>query len=67
MLTWDDTFTIAGILKRQHPDIDPSSVSLMMIFKWVIELPDFEDDPELANDDILCAICQEWFEEANPI
>jgi len=26
-----------------------------------------KDDPELANDEILLAICQEWYEEINPI
>lgn len=35
----------------------------MMIFRWTLDLPGFEDDPELANDDILAAIFQEWYEE----
>jgi FeS assembly protein IscX len=26
-------------------------------------LPEFEDDPQLANDDILRAIYQDWYEE----
>ena len=34
-----------------------------MIYDWVIALPEFEDDLELANDEILLAIFQEWFEE----
>jgi FeS assembly protein IscX len=28
-----------------------------------LQLSDFEDDPSLANDDILYAIYQDWFEE----
>jgi FeS assembly protein IscX len=38
-----------------------------MIFRWTLEIPEFEDDPELANDSILSAIYQEWFEEVNPV
>lgn len=67
MVTWDDTFAIVEILKSQHPLIELSSVSLKMIFRWVINLPEFEDDPGLANDEILEAIFQEWYEEANPV
>lgn len=67
MVTWDDTCAIVEILRSQHPLIELSSISLMMIFRWVIDLPEFEDDPGLANDEILEAIFQEWYEEANPV
>ena len=42
-------------------------ISLGMIYRWTVELPDFEDDPELANDQILSSIYQEWFEEVNSV
>jgi FeS assembly protein IscX len=32
-----------------------------------VALPHFVDDPQLANDMILQAIYQEWFEEVNPV
>jgi FeS assembly protein IscX len=67
MLSWDDTFAIARRLKEQHPEAVLESVSLEMIYLWVLDLPDFEDDRELANDQILEAIYLEWFEEANPL
>jgi len=38
-----------------------------MIYHWTLALPDFADDPQLANDAILAAIYQEWFEEENPL
>jgi len=38
-------------------------VSLDQVYQWVIALPGFEDDLELANDGILLAIFQEWYEE----
>jgi len=36
---------------------------LEILYNWVIELPEFKDDLELANDGILLAIFQEWYEE----
>ena len=62
-MTWEDSYAIAQELSRSNPDINLQDVSLMMIFQWTLDLPDFEDDPELANDDILAAIFQEWYEE----
>lgn len=66
-LTWDDSFTIACALRRLHPEVRLEDVSLGQIFEWTIALPEFGDDPSLVNDDILAAIFQEWFEEANPL
>lgn len=62
-LNWESTYAIALALKGQHPAIDLQNVSLQMIFDWTVALPGFEDDPALANDGILAAIYQDWFEE----
>jgi FeS assembly protein IscX len=67
MLTWDDTFTIAHVLRERYPKVKLEDVSLGMIFHWTITLPEFNDDPVLANDSILTEIYQEWFEEVNPV
>lgn len=67
MLTWDDSYAIALALNALHPEIDLEGVSLEMIYRWVVALPEFGDDRELANDQILAAIYQSWFEEANPL
>jgi FeS assembly protein IscX len=66
-LSWESTFAIALALMAQHPDINLEEVSLGMIYDWTLGLKGFADDPELANEDILSAIYQEWFEEANPV
>ena len=63
MLTWDDSYTIAVSLRQQHPGILLEQVSLQMIYQWTLKLPDFDDDPRLANEEILNAIFQEWLEE----
>jgi FeS assembly protein IscX len=66
-LTWEDSYAIAQALNERFPTIKLEEVSLGMIFLLTIELPIFSDDPELANDSILSAIFQEWFEEVNPL
>ena len=62
-LIWDGTYAIARVLKAAHPDVDLEDVSLGMIEAWTLELPNFEDDPALANEAILRRIHQDWFEE----
>lgn len=62
-LTWDDSFAIAQELIQRHSNVALESVSLGMIYRWTVELPNFVDDKELANDSILSAIYQEWLEE----
>ena len=62
-LAWEDSYAIAQALSNLKPDIDLEKVSLMMIYQWTLGLPGFDDDPELANDGILEAIYQEWYEE----
>ncbi|MFN8385441.1 MAG: Fe-S cluster assembly protein IscX [Anaerolineales bacterium] len=62
-LTWESTYAIAMELRRQHKDINIEDVTLQQIYDWTLALPEFDDDPSLANDDILRAIYQDWFEE----
>jgi FeS assembly protein IscX len=66
-LTWDDSYAIALALIKKYPQINLEEVSLSMIYRWTIALPEFQDDPVLANESILASIYQEWFEEVNPV
>jgi FeS assembly protein IscX len=67
MLTWDDSYAIAKALSDLLPDVGMDEVSLGMIYRWTMALPEFSDDRELANEAVLAAIFQEWFEEVNPL
>jgi FeS assembly protein IscX len=67
MLTWEDSYAIAQTLASRHLDVNPEEVSLEMIYCWALGLSEFKDDPELANEAILTAILNEWFEEVNPV
>ena len=62
-LYWDSSYAIARRLIAAHPGVDLSTVTLNMVYDWVLALPDFVDDPQLVNDDLLQAIYQEWYEE----
>jgi FeS assembly protein IscX len=62
-LTWESTYAIALELHRQHPAANLDDVTLVQIYNWTLQLSEFEDDPSLANDEILYAIYQDWFEE----
>lgn len=66
-LYWDAIYEIVLALKAKHPQQNLEDVTLGDIFRWTLALPNFVDDPELANDDILAAIYQEWYEELNPL
>ena len=67
ILTWENTYAITRALIRDHPGISLENVSLRMIYDWTLALPEFIDEPALANDSILASIYQEWFEEVNPV
>ncbi|HEY2982064.1 MAG TPA: Fe-S cluster assembly protein IscX [Anaerolineales bacterium] len=62
-LNWEATYAIAMELRRAHPDVNMEEVSLGQVYDWTLALQEFEDDPELVNDEILQAIYQDWFEE----
>ncbi len=66
-LTWEDSYAIALLIKELHADVPLEEVSLKMIYEWTLLLPEFKDDPGLANESVLMAIYQEWYEEVNPI
>ncbi len=62
-LSWDASYAIARSLQARHPSVQLEDVSLEMLFDWVLQIPEFEDDPELANEEILLDIYQDWLEE----
>ncbi len=66
-LYWDGAYAIARRLQAAFPAADLGQVTLSMIYNWVVALPEFKDDPQLANDDLLAAIYQEWYEETHPV
>ncbi len=64
-LSWEDTVELVRLLRENHRDVLLENVSIGQIFQWVVELPQFRDDRDLANDDILFSILTEWIEEVS--
>jgi len=62
-LKWVDSLEIAIELDEAHPDVDPKAVNFVDLRQWVIDLEDFDDDPEHSGERILEAIQLAWMEE----
>lgn len=62
-LTWDHVEDIAIELYDKHPDTDPLTVRFTDLHKWIVELSDFDDDPQKSSEGKLEAIQMAWYEE----
>ena len=64
-MKWVDTREIAIALSEAHPDVDPRSVRFTDLYKWVMALPGFADDPKHSGEKILEAIQAAWIDESD--
>lgn len=62
-LKWTDSLDIAIELDDKFPDIDPMHVNFVDLRQWVMDLDDFDDDPEHCGERILEGIQMAWIEE----
>lgn len=62
-LHWSDVQRIAEELYDADPDLDPLMLSFVKLHDMVVKLPDFADDPQKSNEQILEAILQAWLNE----
>ena len=62
-LKWIDSLEIAIALDEKHPDVDPKLLRFTDLHNWVMELEEFDDDPEHSGEKILEAIQMAWIEE----
>jgi len=63
-MKWTDSLDIAIELAEAHPEIDPRTIRFTDLHNWVMELPDFDDDPNHSGDEkILEAIQMAWIDE----
>jgi FeS assembly protein IscX len=62
-LRWTDVQDIAIELEERHPDVDNVNLRFTDLHRWVMELPDFEDDGSRSNEKILEAIQAAWIDE----
>jgi FeS assembly protein IscX len=62
-LKWTDTREIAIRLADTHPEVNPMGVRFTDLHRWVLALPDFDDDPQHSGEKILEAIQMAWADE----
>lgn len=62
-MRWTDTQAIAEALYDTHPDVNPLKLRFTELHAMVLELEDFDDDPEKSTEAILEAILQAWLDE----
>ena len=63
-LKWTDSLDIAIDLSEKYPDTDPKYIRFTDLHKWIIELENFDDNPDNSNEKILEAIQMNWIEES---
>jgi FeS assembly protein IscX len=61
-LKWDQAEEIAEVLAENHPGLNPLDARFTDLRQWVIDLDEFEDDPEASTEAKLEAIQMAWNE-----
>ena len=62
-MKWTDIYDIAIERADAYPDTDPQYINFVDLRNWIIELSDFDDDPDRCGEKILEAIQLAWIAE----
>ena len=62
-MKWTDIYDIAIELADAYPDTDPQYINFVDLRNRIIELSDFDDDPDRCGEKILEAIQLAWIAE----
>ncbi len=62
-LRWTDVHAIGELLYDQFPDLDPLTIRFTDLMQWILDLEEFEDDPERCGERVLEAIQMAWLSE----
>ena len=66
-LNWEASYAIALALIERYPGLNVEDIGYEQLFHMVTSLPNFADDPELANEGVLEAVLREWYEEVSDV
>ena len=61
-LRWNDFSRLVRALNSAYPDIEPLDQSTTKLFKMVLKLPGFDDDPDLVDEEHLENLQMAWHE-----
>jgi FeS assembly protein IscX len=62
-LQWSEPNEIAWALIDAHPDTDPLDLNFVDLHRMIVELPEFEGDPDDTSETKLEAIVVAWHEQ----
>ncbi|QYJ96240.1 Fe-S cluster assembly protein IscX [Shewanella alkalitolerans] len=62
-MKWIDSLDVALSLLEAHPDVDPTKIRFTDLREWILDLDEFDDDPNHCNERILEAIQACWINE----
>lgn len=62
-MRWVDIREIAIRLEELHQDADNVNLRFTDLRQWIIDLPEFNDDPNGCNEKLLEAIQMAWLDE----
>ena len=62
-MLWTDVNDIAVELFEKFPDLDPTYILFTDLREMIMNLENFDDDPDRSNEKILEAIQMLWLEE----
>jgi FeS assembly protein IscX len=62
-MRWLDVQQIAMRLEDMYPDRDNINLRFTDLREWIINLPEFKDDPNGCNEKLLEAIQSAWIDE----
>jgi nitrogen fixation NifU-like protein len=61
-LHWSEPETIARSLAEGYPDVNPLDLGIPALFRRILGLPGFDDDPDVATEEMLEKIQMLWYE-----
>jgi FeS assembly protein IscX len=61
-LQWADFGRMVRALNSAYPNTDPLDLSMTRLFKMILNLPGFDDDPEAAGEEQLEKLQMAWHE-----
>ena len=62
-MKWTDSRDIAIELCDKFPDVDPKTVRFTDLQQLILELDEFDDEPNRSNEKILEAVILCWMDE----
>ena len=62
-LHWSEPEAIAEALAQGYPDANPLDLGIPALFRRILSLPGFSDDPDVATEEMLEQIQMLWHEE----